>query len=127
MAVKDSFADDYKFWEDPQIMTLRTSRHTNGEQTDALYWDDSGTTRGAVAQGDLTRARSTFGLANVTGDERLFILPASLVINADSVVVGDLLQAAEIEDVDSETETWRITNVQEVQLGNQYMCLCVKA
>ena len=125
--VVDSYSEDYKHWENAQVMTLRTPRRANGEQTDALYWDDSGTTRGAVAQGDLTRARSAFGVANVTGDDRLFIVPASLVINATKVTTGDVLQAAKIEDIDSETESWRINNVQEVQLGTQYMCLCAKA
>ncbi len=65
--------NEYLFWPDPQTVSLKALRSAGDTFDDFLT---------AALQMDLSRARSTFGGVMLSGDERAWLLPTVLVVNA---------------------------------------------
>ena len=103
---------DYLQFEDPRTVTLLTRRAASGQTSDAISY---------ATVMNLKRGRDIFGTAALTGDERIWNLPASLVVNTTEIMPGDV-----IREETNPLVLWTVQNVQKVRFGTQWICACVK-
>lgn len=67
----------------------------------------------------MSRASRVFGVAQLSGDEAAFVLPAAEVINLVSPRKGDVITDA--DDVE-----YQVTDIREVNARSQWICMTVE-
>ena len=114
----ENLENEYLFWPNSQTGCLN-ARRNEGETFDDL--------NSALLQMDLTKAASQFGGIQLEGDEKAWLIPVSLIVNASEVRNGDRIYEALEADIDEDSVFWTITNAKKVRFNTQWMVVGVKS
>lgn len=121
MTWQEDIQNQYLSWNDSRIVTLEKLSPTGTGQTVEQ-------TEVTILEGDRTTAQTVFSGAFLDGDTKLFIIanatlchPNITIVEIDYSIFDDLK-----DEIDGDTEEWKIDNVQLVQFDSQWMCLCKK-
>lgn len=115
MSVYTDLASDYLQWEYVQTVVL-TGRRRTGNTTDSIAYATTGSTR---------KTRQLFGEVALTGDEKTWVLPDTLLVQASDVQIGDVI--TEGSDITSATATkWKVQQVTRQKFDTEWWCFCIK-